>query len=280
MKVFDEADMTDLFNNNRQWVKKCLEEDPEYFNKLKHGQTPRYLFIGCSDSRVPAQDVLGLRCGEIFVSRNIAGVVANGDVGMLSVLQYAIEVLKVQDIIVCGHYGCGGVAAATRDHDHGLLEHWLANIRSVYHKNRAELMLIDNEEERLRRLVEMNVREQCLNLYRNPIVHKAQVKNGAPRIHAMCYDVANGLLKKLDVDLREVVAEQAQSFKYGYLDPVKLIQVAQRAARPSSIPTTAEAEKEFEQLAKIAQGKHVHGPGCGHIEHSGHTHDSNGACMV
>lgn len=205
-----------LFENNRKWVEECLKEDPEFFAKLQKGQKPQFLFIGCADSRVPAQSILGLKAGELFVHRNVANLVVNGDLNLLAVLQYAVEVLEVQDIIVCGHYGCGGVKAATMNKDHGLLEHWLRNVRDVVRKYRKELALIEDEELRYQRLVELNVQEQCLNLYRNPVVQRQQAQTNLPRVHGFVYDIANGILKKLKVDFASLV--ESEYAIYGVYD--------------------------------------------------------------
>lgn len=202
-----------LFENNRKWVEECLAEDPEFFKKLQKGQKPQFLFIGCADSRVPAQSILGLKAGELFVHRNVANLVVNGDLNLLAVLQYAVEVLEVQDIIVCGHYGCGGVKAATLNKDHGLLEHWLRNVRDVVRKYRKELALIEDEELRYQRLVELNVQEQCLNLYRNPVVQRQQAQTNLPRIHGFVYDIANGILKKLKIDFATLLESEAPIYK-------------------------------------------------------------------
>mmetsp|Transcript_11027 Transcript_11027/g.15173 ORF Transcript_11027/g.15173 Transcript_11027/m.15173 type:complete len:239 (+) Transcript_11027:192-908(+) len=196
-------DLKYLFENNRQWVKRCLASNPNFFKNMIPRQKPRFLLIGCADSRVPAQEILGLKAGEIFVHRNVANLVVNGDMNFLSVLQYAVEVLEVQDIIVLGHYGCGGVKAASSiEFDHGLMEHWLRNIRDVIFSNIDELNSYDDDEEKHHRIVELSVREQCLNLYRNPIVQQRQLANGGrfPRVHGMVYDIRDGLLSELKVD--------------------------------------------------------------------------------
>jgi len=192
-----------IFENNKKWVERHLKDDPDYFKNLSAGQSPQFLLIGCSDSRVPAQEILGLQAGELFVHRNVANMVVNGDLNMLSVLQYSVEVLKVQDIIVMGHYFCGGVNASTLPKDHGLLEHWLRNIRDVARMHAAELKSIENDEERGRRLVELNIQEQCINLFANPIVQKSQALTGLPHVHGFVYDIGVGMLKELPIDLQQ-----------------------------------------------------------------------------
>ncbi|KAG5190761.1 carbonic anhydrase [Tribonema minus] len=201
--IWDTAENLDyIFDSNKRWVQDCLEEDPEIFTRLKYAQAPKYLYIGCSDSRVPAQNMLGLTTGELFVHRNVANLCVNTDYSLLSVLTYAVEVLEVTDIIVCGHYGCGGVRAAMENKDHGLLEHWLMHIRNVQRLHQAELAEIPNEEERHQRLVELNVQEACMNLFANPVVQKKQATDAQPRIHGWVYDIGSGLLKDLKIDFR------------------------------------------------------------------------------
>jgi len=206
--IWDKSDFQQIFENNKKWVHKHLEEDPDYFKKLKMGQKPRYLFIGCSDSRVPANEIMGLSAGDVFVHRNVANLVVNGDMNLLSVLQYSVEVLKVRDVIVCGHYGCGGVkAASTIGTDHGLLEHWLRNIKDVIRVHQDELNTIEDEEKRHERLVELSVQEQCINLFANPIVQRSQVTHGYPRIHGFVYDIGNGYLRELEIDFKKEVSK-------------------------------------------------------------------------
>ncbi|QMU29109.1 carbonic anhydrase [Adhaeribacter radiodurans] len=187
--------MEKIFENNRKWVAEKLKNDKNYFKKLALGQKPRYLFIGCSDSRVPANDVCGTGPGEMFVHRNIANVVVNTDMNMLSVLQYAVEVLGVQDVIVCGHYGCGGVKAAMGDQQYGLIDNWLRNIKDIMPRYQDELQDMQDEDARWRRLVELNVLEQVNNLYKTTIVQNALNAGKPLRLHGLVYDIANGILK-------------------------------------------------------------------------------------
>lgn len=175
-------------------------QDPQFFEKLSKGQKPRYLFIGCSDSRVPASAITGSGPGEMFVHRNIANMVVNTDMNLLSVLQYAVEVLHVKDVIVCGHYGCGGVAAAAAGKQYGLIDNWLTNIRDVIRLHETEFRRIENEEEQLRRLVELNVIEQVRNLGKTNIIQNAMKGDNPPRLHGLVYDIKVGLLKDLEIN--------------------------------------------------------------------------------
>lgn len=188
-----------ILENNRQWVSDKNAQDPEYFSRMVAGQTPRYLFIGCSDSRVPASGITGTGPGEMFVHRNIANLVVHTDMNLLSVLQYAVEVLGVKDILVVGHYGCGGVAAAAGSKQYGLIDNWLTNIRDVIRLNEEEYSAIENEEQRLRRLVELNVMAQVQNLAKTSIIQNAMRAENPPRLHGLVYDLADGRLKDLGV---------------------------------------------------------------------------------
>lgn len=187
--------MEEIFENNRKWVADKLEQDKDYFKNLAKGQQPRYLFIGCSDSRVPASGISGTKPGEMFVHRNIANLVVNSDINLLSVLQYAVEVLKVQDVIVCGHYGCGGVKAAMGNQQYGLIDNWLHNIKDVASQHQNELDTFPDEEARFRRLVELNVIEQVNNLYKTTIIQNALKSENPPSLHGLVYDIADGVLK-------------------------------------------------------------------------------------
>ena len=193
--------MKRILENNKRWVAQKLNEDSDYFKKLSLGQEPRYLFIGCSDSRVPANEISGTGPGEMFVHRNIANLVVHTDMNLLSVLQYAVEVLKVKVIIVCGHYGCGGVAAAAGHKQYGLIDNWLRNIKDVIRLHEDEFMSIDDEEARLRRLVELNVIEQVHNLSKTSIIQNAMASDEPPKLYGMVYDLKEGLLKDLKVDV-------------------------------------------------------------------------------
>ncbi len=202
----------DILANNRQWVADRNAEDPEFFKRLADGQQPRYLFIGCSDSRVPASGITGTGPGEMFVHRNIANLVVHTDMNLLSVLQYAVEVLGVQDILVCGHYGCGGVAAAASHKQYGLIDNWLVNIRDVVRLHETELLRIPDETQRLRRLVELNVTEQVRNLAKTNIIQNALRGDNPPRLHGLVYDIADGVLKDLNVDGETVTHDLAHIY--------------------------------------------------------------------
>ncbi|WP_133273512.1 carbonic anhydrase [Hymenobacter radiodurans] len=191
--------MEKIFENNRIWVEQMKAQDPQYFEKLAQGQKPRYLFIGCSDSRVPASAITGTGPGEMFVHRNIANMVVHTDMNLLSVLQYAVEVLQVRDILVVGHYGCGGVAAAAAGKQYGLIDNWLTNIRDVIRLHETEFAGIKDEEKQLRRLVELNVIEQVRNLGKTNIIQNAMKGDNPPRLHGLVYDIRVGLLKDLEV---------------------------------------------------------------------------------
>lgn len=193
--------MEKILENNRKWVAQKLSEDKDYFKKLALGQEPRYLFIGCSDSRVPAGEISGTGPGEMFVHRNIANLVVHTDMNLLSVLQYAVEVLKVKDIIVCGHYGCGGVAAAAGNKQYGLIDNWLRNIKDVIRLHEREVMSIYDQGQRLRRLVELNVIEQVHNLSKTSIIQNALQSDNPPKLHGLVYDIEEGYLRNLNINV-------------------------------------------------------------------------------
>lgn len=190
-------EIEELFANNRAWAERVTKDDPEFFRRLADLQTPTFLWIGCSDSRVPANQITDLPPGSVFVHRNIANVVAPSDLNCLSVLQFAIDVLKVRHVIVCGHYGCGGVHAAIENQRHGLVDNWLRHVQNVYAKHRAELEKIDDNDARAARLCELNVIEQVENVCRTTMVGDAWARGQSLSIHGWIYDVANGLLRDL-----------------------------------------------------------------------------------
>jgi carbonic anhydrase len=189
-----------LIENNKTWVASQLELDPNFFDNLSKGQAPEYLWIGCSDSRVPAESITGTEPGEMFVHRNIANMVVHSDMNMLSVLSYAVEVLKVKHIIVCGHYGCGGVMAAMKNQQFGLIDNWLRHIKDVYRYHGAELDAIQDEALRARRFVELNVQEQVHDLGKTSIVQNAWKRNQPLHIHGWVYDIHDGLINDLGVN--------------------------------------------------------------------------------
>ena len=187
-----------LLLENKAWAKEMLEDDPDYFNRLAHVQAPEFLWIGCSDSRVPANEITGTQPGEIFVHRNIANLVVHTDVNLLSVLQYAVDILQVKHIIVCGHYGCGGIKAAmTKQSYAGVINKWLRNIKDVYRLYRNELDAIVDMEQRTDKLVELNVKEQVNNLAKTSIIQKSWKQNERPHIHGWVYGLKDGLLKSV-----------------------------------------------------------------------------------
>jgi carbonic anhydrase len=190
-----------LFENNKHWAAKISAADPEFFSKLTAQQTPDYLWIGCSDSRVPANEIVGLLPGELFVHRNVANLVIHTDMNCLSVLQFAVDILKVKHVIVCGHYGCGGVKAALEDMPHGLVDNWLRHIRDISKRHGRILEEIANEPERLRRLCELNVVEQVINVANTTIVKDGWQRGQQIVIHGWIYDIADGLLKDLNVSI-------------------------------------------------------------------------------
>ena len=190
-----------LLENNKKWVARKLSEDPEYFSKLAFGQKPPLLWIGCADSRVPANQIVGAEPGEVFVHRNIANMVVHSDMNMLSVLDYAVNVLKIQHIIVCGHYGCGGIQAAMGNLSFGLIDNWISHIKDVYRFHRHELDAIENEQERFDRFVELNVKEQVFGLARTSIVQSAWKNKQDLIVHGWVYSVHNGIVKDLEVNI-------------------------------------------------------------------------------
>jgi carbonic anhydrase len=190
MKLYEK-----LLLENKAWAAEKVEEDPEYFNRLAHLQTPDFLWIGCSDSRVPANEITGTQPGEIFVHRNVANMVVNTDVNLLSVLDYAVNHLKVKHVIVCGHYGCGGVKAAITNTDFKpVLNMWLRNIKDVYRLHRQELDTIEREDARIDRLTELNVKEQVFNLAKTSIIQKAWKHEQRPHLHGWVYGLKDGII--------------------------------------------------------------------------------------
>lgn len=191
-----------LLENNVKVAQQRVAEDPDYFRNLARGQQPKVLWIGCSDSRLPANEVTGTRQGEIFVHRNIANMVVHSDMNMLSVLDYAVNVLKVDHVIVCGHYGCGGVEAAMGQKQFGLIDNWLRHIKDVYRLYQDELDSIEDRELRLQRFVEVNVIEQVFDLSKTSIVQNAWKERNAPHLHGWVYELSTGLIKDLEVTVR------------------------------------------------------------------------------
>lgn len=193
-----------LFDNNYDWANNVKEANPDFFKDLSEQQKPEYLWIGCSDSRVPANTLLGMAPGEVFVHRNIANQVIHTDLNCLSVLQYAVEVLKVKHVIVCGHYGCGGVAASLGDQSLGLIDNWLRHIQDVYRFHQEKFNNITNENERVNLLCELNVIEQVANVCNTTILRKAWESDQEITVHGLVYNLHDGILKDLDVSVSEV----------------------------------------------------------------------------
>lgn len=202
-----------IFNNNEEWAEAIKQEQPDFFEQLVGQQTPEYLWIGCSDSRVPANQIMGLMPGEVFVHRNIANLVVHTDLNCLSVIQFAVEVLKVKHILVTGHYGCGGVKAAVDGSELGLIDNWLRHIRDVYRLYRNELDAIDNMEQRYDKLCELNVIEQVANVCNTTIVREAWERGQKLAVHGCVYSIKDGLLKDLYVTMNENSPELSAKLK-------------------------------------------------------------------
>ena len=194
-------DLASLLERNRQWAASLTDSDPQYFVRLAHQQLPRYLWIGCSDSRVPANQILGLMPGEIFVHRNVANVVVHSDLNCLSVIQYAVEVLRVRDIIVCGHYGCGGVSAAFREQKFGLIDNWLRHVQDVQHRHTAELAAAGSSEAQLRRLCELHVLAQTVHVGETTVVQDAWQRGQELAVHGLIYGLEDGILRHLGLSM-------------------------------------------------------------------------------
>jgi len=197
-------DIQKVFKNNEKWIGEKLALDPNYFKNLSKGQNPEILYIGCSDSRVTAEELMGVQPGEVFVHRNIANMVISIDMNVMSVLNYAVNHLKVNHVVVCGHYFCGGVKAAMLAEDLGILNPWLRNIRDVYRLHKKELNAIPNENDRYNRLVELNVQEQCVNLLKTADVQKAYKERNL-QVHGWVFDIHSGKLIDLNINLEEVL---------------------------------------------------------------------------
>jgi carbonic anhydrase len=197
-------DIQKVFKNNEKWIGEKLALDPNYFKNLSKGQNPEILYIGCSDSRVTAEELMGVQPGEVFVHRNIANMVISIDMNVMSVLNYAVNHLKVNHVVVCGHYFCGGVKAAMLAEDLGILNPWLRNIRDVYRLHKKELNAIPDENDRYNRLVELNVQEQCVNLLKTADIQKAYKERNV-QVHGWVFDIHSGKLIDLNINLEEVL---------------------------------------------------------------------------
>ncbi len=193
----------EIFERNKAWANDKIEHQHDYFAQLSSGQQPNYLYIGCSDSRVPANEIMGLDAGEVFVHRNIANMAPSNDRNVAAVINYAVVHLGVKNIIICGHSGCGGVKAAMQSKDLGILNPWLRNIRDVYRLHRVELDAIKDEEARYNRLIELNVIEQCLSVIKTAEVQISFLKNGYPKVSGWVFDMKTGLIKDLEINFTE-----------------------------------------------------------------------------
>lgn len=196
-----------IFENNKKWVADKLSADPSYFDQLSTGQSPHFLYIGCSDSRVTAEELMGLQPGEVFVHRNVANLVVSTDNNINAVVQYAVEFLQVKHIIVCGHYECGGIKAAMNPGDMGQLNSWLTSLRDVYRLHKTELEAIADNRKKFDRLVELNVLEQCVNIIKIDHVQKMWYKTRYPKVHGWVFDVRSGFLKDLEFNIPEYFSE-------------------------------------------------------------------------
>jgi carbonic anhydrase len=197
-------EIRNIFANNRKWIKEKLKTDENYFKNLSLGQKPHILYIGCSDSRVSTEELMGAQPGEVFVHRNLANMVPNTDLSSMSVISYAVSTLKVQHVVICGHYYCNGVKAAMQSADMGILNPWLRNIRDVYRLHKDELALVTDEEEKYKRLVELNVQEQCVNVIKTPDVQRA-IKERGLTVHGWVFDVHSGELIDLKIDFDKIL---------------------------------------------------------------------------
>ncbi|MEN9447100.1 MAG: hypothetical protein RJA25_390 [Bacteroidota bacterium] len=201
-----------IFKNNEKWVAEKLSVNPEYFKNLAEGQTPEFLYIGCSDSRASAEELMGVGPGEVFVHRNISNMVVSIDLNVMSVINYAVRQLKVKHVIVCGHYGCGGVKAALQPLDLGILNPWLRNIRDVYRTHQNELDAIEDEQQRYNRLVELNVQEQCINLIKTAAIQEAYNENGI-MVHGWVFDMHTGKIIDLKIDFENILKDIMKIYK-------------------------------------------------------------------
>jgi len=205
-------DISKIFANNKKWITKKLNKDKNYFTELGKGQSPQILYIGCSDSRVSSEDLMGVEPGDVFVHRNIANMVPNTDLNVMSVINYAVCHLKVKHVVVCGHYSCGGVKAAMQSADLGLLNPWLRNIRDVYRLHHTELDLIKNEDEKYDRLVELNVQEQCVNVLKTSDVQKALLEKQIT-VHGWVWDIHSGELIDLKIDFDKILKDIREIYR-------------------------------------------------------------------
>lgn len=202
----------DVFENNKKWIEAKLKVDPNFLDKISQDQNPEFLYIGCSDSRVTAEDMMGAGPGEVFVHRNVANMVVSTDLNVMTVLNYAVNQLKVNHIVVCGHYGCGGIKAALEQRDLGILNPWLRNIRDVYRLHKDELGLVTDDAEKTKRLVELNVQEQCINVIKTAAVQKASVERNL-KVHGWVFDIHTGKLIDLKIDFDKTLKSIMEIYK-------------------------------------------------------------------
>lgn len=252
-----------IIDGNRRWAAESKAADPTYFTRLLAGQQPHFLYIGCADSRVPFEVVTGAAPGELFVHRNIANVVLASDLNAMSVVQYAVEVLDVRHIIVCGHYGCGGVKAAMSDQPNGLVDHWLGHIRSVLRRHQPELDALADDERRLDRAVELNVVEQIYHLAESPVVQRAWARGPRPMLHGLVYDMHEGLLRELVTGVDSQVAAERLAARRASGVP---------AGRPPllTVPTTSGTPHAHEDARVDPGAEHVgHGRAAGSVSPEG-----------
>lgn len=210
MKAYNE-----IFENNKKWVASKKATNKDFFKHLAEGQSPEVLYIGCSDSRVSAEEMTGMDPGEMFVHRNIANVVANNDLSAASVIEYAVDVLQVKHVVVCGHYYCGGVLAAMKPQDLGILNPWLRNIRDVYRLHQSELDSISDEDAKYRRLIELNVQEQCINVIKTAVLQKHYLNTGFPTVHGWVFDIKTGELIDLKIDFDDKLKHIQEIYDLG-----------------------------------------------------------------
>ena len=201
------ASYEEIFDNNRKWIEEKLAKDSSFFEQLSKDQNPEYLYIGCSDSRVTAEEIMGLGPGDVFVHRNVANLINNTDLSAITAIEYAVDILKVKHVIVCGHYNCGGIKAAMVPKDMGILNPWLRTIRDVYRLHKAELNAISDEKLRYNRLVELNVVEQCSNIIKMANVQLSNMRHGYPKVHGWVFDIHQGRIIDLEIDSEKISAE-------------------------------------------------------------------------
>lgn len=204
-----------IFENNKKWIAEKKASDANFFDKLSAGQDPDYLYIGCSDSRVTAEEMMGMKPGDVFVHRNIANIISNSDLNCLSVINYAVINLQVKHIVVCGHYYCGGIKAAMEPTDLGLLNPWLRNIRDIYRLHQQEINKISGEDGKYKRLIELNTLEQSTNVLKTAAVQQSLLKSGYPKVHAWIFDVKTGLLMDLNFDYENKLKEIREIYDLG-----------------------------------------------------------------